>query len=215
MQQVSNTQGQTSLLEMVVCAGLIQGQMRLGVGHESSSPGCAASERHILIQHMPKHGTLSLCVECADYGYEVDYTRVPVTDEKAPKEKDFALLMRRLWRPPEGAALIFNCQMGRGRTSTGMIIASLLHLRRRLQAAELPPEPQGDSARLFNVSKATWASTVTPQTSAATVISLVNYLRACFWPVLAMPDRLCCMTPFISSGALLMSFSCEAGRLSC
>ena len=81
---------------------------------------------------------------CADYGYEVEYTRVPVTDEKAPKEKDFALLMRRLWKPPEGAALIFNCQMGRGRTSTGMIIASLLHLRRRVKSVAMPTEPQGD-----------------------------------------------------------------------
>lgn len=69
---------------------------------------------------------------------------MPVTDEKAPKEKDFALLMRRLWKPPEGAALIFNCQMGRGRTSTGMIIASLLHLRRRVSSVAMPTEPQGE-----------------------------------------------------------------------
>ena len=69
---------------------------------------------------------------------------MPVTDEKAPKEKDFALLMRRLWKPPEGAALIFNCQMGRGRTSTGMIIASLLHLRRRVKSVVMPTEPQGE-----------------------------------------------------------------------
>ena len=74
----------------------------------------------------------------------MEYTRVPVTDEKAPKEKDFALLMRRLWKPPEGAALIFNCQMGRGRTSTGMIIASLLQMRRRLKTVDLPTEPQGE-----------------------------------------------------------------------
>jgi len=87
---------------------------------------------------------VSLSRAAVDYGYEVEYTRVPVTDEKAPKEKDFALLMRRLWNPPEGAALIFNCQMGRGRTSTGMIIASLLQLRRRLKTVDLPTEPQGD-----------------------------------------------------------------------
>jgi hypothetical protein len=87
---------------------------------------------------------VSLSRAAVDYGYEVEYTRVPVTDEKAPKEKDFALLMRRLWKPPEGAALIFNCQMGRGRTSTGMIIASLLQLRRRLKTVDLPTEPQGD-----------------------------------------------------------------------
>lgn len=78
-----------------------------------------------------------------DYGYDVEYTRVPVTDEKAPKEKDFALLMRRLWKPPEDAALIFNCQMGRGRTSTGMIIASLLRLRRHAHGVTMPTQPQG------------------------------------------------------------------------
>ena len=94
-------------------------------------------------KHMLQNAFLEVLTCSADYGYEVDYTRVPVTDEKAPKEKDFALLMRRLWRPSEGAALIFNCQMGRGRTSTGMIIASLLQLRRRLSSVDMPSEPQG------------------------------------------------------------------------
>ena len=65
-------------------------------------------------------------------GYDVDYLRVPVTDEKAPKTSDFAVLAARAWAPPEGAALVYNCQMGRGRTTTGMIIASLIMLRRRL-----------------------------------------------------------------------------------
>lgn len=64
-------------------------------------------------------------------GYNVDYLRVPVTDEKAPKEIDCDLLIRRCWKPEEGTSLVFNCQMGRGRTTTGMIIASLLHLRRQ------------------------------------------------------------------------------------
>ena len=68
-------------------------------------------------------------------GYSVDYVRVPVTDEKAPKDADFAALLARAWRPPPGAALVFNCQMGRGRTTTGMVIAALVCLRRR--AAEL------------------------------------------------------------------------------
>jgi hypothetical protein len=48
-----------------------------------------------------------------------DYTRVPITDEKAPKDSDFELLIRRLWDVPLNAALMFNCQMGRGRTTTG------------------------------------------------------------------------------------------------
>lgn len=55
---------------------------------------------------------------------------MPITDEKAPKDSDFELLIRRLWTVPLDAALMFNCQMGRGRTTTGMIIATLVVLRR-------------------------------------------------------------------------------------
>ena len=54
-------------------------------------------------------------------GYGVDYVRVPVTDEKAPKEADFEQLLQRLWTTPPGTALVFNCQMGRGRTTTGVL----------------------------------------------------------------------------------------------
>ncbi len=49
--------------------------------------------------------------------------------------------VQRCWEPPAGAALVFNCQMGRGRTTTGMIIASLLHLRKALRTLAPPPVP--------------------------------------------------------------------------
>lgn len=64
-----------------------------------------------------------------------------MTDEKAPKADDFAVLISRAWAPPTGAALVFNCQMGRGRTTTGMIIASLLHV----QAISRPPNGAGEA----------------------------------------------------------------------
>lgn len=88
----------------------------------------------------------------------MDYVRVPFTDEKAPKEADCELLAQRCWaiagwqqqqqqndegvggdgaeegqkqrRPP---AIVFNCQMGRGRTTTGMVIASMILLRRMMR----------------------------------------------------------------------------------
>ncbi|KIY98140.1 hypothetical protein MNEG_9823 [Monoraphidium neglectum] len=63
-------------------------------------------------------------------GYDVEYTRLPITDEKAPKDSDFEVFVRRLWNVPPSTALIFNCQMGRGRTTTGMIIGCLVLLRR-------------------------------------------------------------------------------------
>jgi predicted protein tyrosine phosphatase len=49
---------------------------------------------------------------------------------QAPKDTDFDQLVDLLWHAPDPAAFIFNCQMGRGRTTTGMVIASLVALRR-------------------------------------------------------------------------------------
>ncbi|KAJ7557303.1 hypothetical protein O6H91_05G121100 [Diphasiastrum complanatum] len=60
-------------------------------------------------------------------GFPVDYERVPITDEKSPKERDFDLLVQRISRTDAGTAFVFNCQMGRGRTTTGMVIATLIH----------------------------------------------------------------------------------------
>eukprot|EP01113_Clastostelium_recurvatum_P000017 TRINITY_DN10006_c0_g1_i2.p1 TRINITY_DN10006_c0_g1~~TRINITY_DN10006_c0_g1_i2.p1 ORF type:complete len:1401 (-),score=439.04 TRINITY_DN10006_c0_g1_i2:19-4221(-) len=65
-------------------------------------------------------------------GYNVDYARVPITDEQAPEEKDFDTIVTRLRdhvvegaEEPQYPLLIFNCQMGRGRTTTGMSIGYL------------------------------------------------------------------------------------------
>lgn len=65
----------------------------------------------ILLQFTPPAHPLTLQVyeELARDGYSVDYYRVPVTDEKAPKERDCDALIGRCWEPPEGAALVFNC----------------------------------------------------------------------------------------------------------
>ena len=66
---------------------------------------------------------------------------MPITDEKAPKEADFDLLLARCWRAPPGALLFFNCQMGRGRTTTGMAIAAMVCLRKL--AGSGPKLPRG------------------------------------------------------------------------
>ncbi|PWN26799.1 hypothetical protein BDZ90DRAFT_211139, partial [Jaminaea rosea] len=60
-------------------------------------------------------------------GYRVDYGRVAVTDEQAPLPGVFkAIEGRVLTALRQGAATAFNCQMGRGRTTTGMVIAALV-----------------------------------------------------------------------------------------
>lgn len=86
---------------------------------------------------------LEAYAELKQDGYDVDYLRVPITDEKAPKNSDFELLVQRCWNAPEGAALIFNCQMGRGRTTTGTVIATLVRLRK---IPAFPPGAAKDAA---------------------------------------------------------------------
>jgi hypothetical protein len=79
---------------------------------------------------------------------QVKYIRVPIADETAPDEQDFDQLVTELQDvslsanavprfdlqgasplPPCGVdttALLFNCHMGRGRTTTGMVCCSIL-----------------------------------------------------------------------------------------
>jgi hypothetical protein len=59
-------------------------------------------------------------------GFRVDYARVPISDEKAPGEDDFEALVARLKNVDPNRPLIFNCHAGRGRTTTGMVIADLM-----------------------------------------------------------------------------------------
>ncbi|MBA0763451.1 hypothetical protein Gotri_012888, partial [Gossypium trilobum] len=70
-------------------------------------------------------------------GYLVDYERVPITDEKSPKEMDFDILVNKLSQADIRTEVIFNCQMGRGRTTTGMVIATLVYLN-RIGASGIP-----------------------------------------------------------------------------
>ncbi|KZP00352.1 hypothetical protein CALVIDRAFT_560340 [Calocera viscosa TUFC12733] len=60
-------------------------------------------------------------------GYNVNYARIPITDEQAPLPDGFTQLVERVEAAlVDGDELIFNCQMGRGRTTTGMVAASLI-----------------------------------------------------------------------------------------
>ncbi|MGE0494256.1 MAG: hypothetical protein AB7S38_33905 [Vulcanimicrobiota bacterium] len=59
-------------------------------------------------------------------GYQVNYARIPITDEKAPEDRDFDALVATLKDIDPKAPLIFNCHAGRGRTTTAMVVADLL-----------------------------------------------------------------------------------------
>ncbi|KAI8886446.1 hypothetical protein K501DRAFT_177643 [Backusella circina FSU 941] len=61
-------------------------------------------------------------------GYQVDFLRIPITDEQAPIPDVFDQLIHRMQEANQGMDILFNCQMGRGRTTTGMVVASLLSM---------------------------------------------------------------------------------------
>ncbi|KAK7031227.1 hypothetical protein VNI00_013643 [Paramarasmius palmivorus] len=63
----------------------------------------------------------------AKEGYKIDYGRVAITDEQAPLPDALSILLDRVRSGYSQAGdFIFNCQMGRGRTTTGMVSACLI-----------------------------------------------------------------------------------------
>eukprot|EP00743_Colponemidia_sp_Colp-15_P007263 GILK01007843.1.p1 GENE.GILK01007843.1~~GILK01007843.1.p1 ORF type:complete len:432 (-),score=86.92 GILK01007843.1:203-1498(-) len=59
-------------------------------------------------------------------GYDVTYKRIPIQDECAPELKDFDDLVSILAFADPSVAFVFNCQMGRGRTTTALVVAALI-----------------------------------------------------------------------------------------
>ncbi|GAA6056946.1 hypothetical protein JCM3770_007157 [Rhodotorula araucariae] len=67
-----------------------------------------------------------------DEGFKVDYERLPVTDEQSPIPGVFSRIERRMSsaltaRDKENFSAAWNCQMGRGRTTTGMVACALVY----------------------------------------------------------------------------------------
>ncbi|THU84968.1 hypothetical protein K435DRAFT_783557 [Dendrothele bispora CBS 962.96] len=59
--------------------------------------------------------------------FKIDYGRVAITDEQAPLPGALSQLLDRVRSNLDNAGdFIFNCQMGRGRTTTGMVTACLI-----------------------------------------------------------------------------------------
>ncbi|KAF9763761.1 Paladin [Nosema granulosis] len=58
--------------------------------------------------------------------FNFEYHRVPVTDEKAPSPQIFDFFIKKLRSVNKINAFVLNCQMGRGRTTTALIIFYLI-----------------------------------------------------------------------------------------
>ncbi|KAJ7822077.1 inositol hexakisphosphate-domain-containing protein [Mycena olivaceomarginata] len=60
-------------------------------------------------------------------GFKIDYGRIAVTDEQAPLPDALSQLFDRVKSGlTQAGDFVFNCQMGRGRTTTGMVAACLI-----------------------------------------------------------------------------------------
>lgn len=75
--------------------------------------------------------------------YTVEYYRIPITDECAPEEKDFDAIVAATKDCNTDTAVVFNCQLGRGRTSTGLVCGYLIaEMRKGLWLPTVaPPAP--------------------------------------------------------------------------
>ncbi|KAF4597582.1 hypothetical protein EYR40_008044 [Pleurotus pulmonarius] len=72
-------------------------------------------------------------------GYRINYGRVAITDEQAPLPDALWQLVERVREglsDPSTGDFIFNCQMGRGRTTTGMVTACLISTTMQWSANE-------------------------------------------------------------------------------
>jgi len=69
-------------------------------------------------------------------GYRVTFIRVPLTDGTCPRPADFDAFYSAAAAAGPTDALIYTCQLGGGRTTTGMAIGTLL--RMHLNGATLP-----------------------------------------------------------------------------
>ena len=96
-------------------------------------------------------------------GDRVTFVRLPVTDEQSPELKDFDKLtecllpeiISNMYHEDHPLSMVFNCQMGRGRTTTGMVIAGMLvglvfpdyYQKLEEEHQDLWPEDASESAR--------------------------------------------------------------------
>jgi len=90
-------------------------------------------------------------------GYNLKYSRAPIQDEKSPSEKDFDSLCRALVNEDKETGYIFNCQMGKGRTTTGMVIGCLIKDAMIDPEREFPGNPRpGKKSTKIELAKDGW-----------------------------------------------------------
>ena len=65
-------------------------------------------------------------IKLTSYRFLISSLRIPVTEERSAGEDSFDMMVEALKNEPASTPCIFSDQMGRGRTTTGMIAACLI-----------------------------------------------------------------------------------------
>ncbi len=93
----------------------------------------------------------------ASSGCRLEFVRVPITDERHPEPPSLDLIASAVLGGAESEgkpAFVFNCQLGRGRTTTGMALCSMLLATHDFEANDETGGRQG--SRLFHTDRITW-----------------------------------------------------------
>lgn len=106
--------------------------------HEENPDG-SLSEKWLPLQESDLQTAAEVFEQLREEGYQVDYARIPISDEKTPEGQDFDAILSRLREAPSDSPLVFNCHAGRGRTTTGMVMGQLF--RQQQSGLRLPDEP--------------------------------------------------------------------------
>ena len=65
-------------------------------------------------------------IKLTSYRFLISSLRIPVTEERSAGEDSFDMMVEALKNEPASTPCVFSDQMGRGRTTTGMIGACLI-----------------------------------------------------------------------------------------
>ena len=128
-------------------------------------------------------------------GYRVQYYRLPLTDGEAPKERIFDVFYHHVKDVPPSDALIFNCQMGGGRTTTGMVIGCLIRMHTSGQLLSALKHAQAFIMLKTSLSGGSRPASHAPDASwlrQRSIIIIIKHVKATSWFLDA--SQSCCTT---------------------
>jgi len=102
------------------------------------------------VSNQSKNATTTTTTTEDGWSFQANYYRTPITDEQAPSPSTLNDIVAALEtaRYSPTPILLFNCQMGRGRTTTGLIIACLWCIHRnKIKDADAWLHPADSNAK--------------------------------------------------------------------